>query len=174
MTYTVSMENTRNGNPKKVTIQAADRFEAEAIAEMKYRGFAATDSKIVLAAGEQPADLFLIMRVTLVLGTDLKALPHRAEGCYTRMCKCSHMLITHAVSGRCIAKDCVCKTFVEVLSPCPFCGSFEGPYVERADYSSCYAVCNNCSARGPVKCQESGDEDRPGEIEAIKAWDLRL
>lgn len=64
MTYTVSMENTRNGNPKKVTIQASDRFEAEAMAEMKYRGFAATDSKIVLAAGEQPADLFLIMRVS--------------------------------------------------------------------------------------------------------------
>ena len=35
MTYLVSMENTRTGKPKRVTMEAANRFEAEALAEMQ-------------------------------------------------------------------------------------------------------------------------------------------
>lgn len=45
MIYIVSMEKTRNGNPKQVKVEAADRFEAEATAEQKHRGFAAVDSR---------------------------------------------------------------------------------------------------------------------------------
>jgi hypothetical protein len=47
--FKVSMENTRNGNSKTVTVIAADRFEAEVVAEMKFKGFAATDSRLVKA-----------------------------------------------------------------------------------------------------------------------------
>lgn len=55
------------------------------------------------------------------------------------------------------------------LRACPFCRSRD-LYVERGDFSSAYVTCNNCSARGPVACQERDDEETPGEASARKAW----
>ena len=66
----------------------------------------------------------------------------------------------------------------EVL-PCPFCGG--DAFVERADYSSCYVICNDCSARGPVSCDETeadadaseNDDVDPGELPARRLWNTR-
>lgn len=58
------------------------------------------------------------------------------------------------------------------LKPCPFCGDAE-PFVERADFSSAFVQCNNCIARGPTCCQESDEEETPGEMAAIKEWNTR-
>ena len=55
---------------------------------------------------------------------------------------------------------------------CPFCGCAD-TFVERSDFSSSYVVCNNCSARGPVECQEDDDEDQPGKDAAIRSWSKR-
>jgi hypothetical protein len=52
--------------------------------------------------------------------------------------------------------------------------------VERADYSSCYVICNNCMARGPTSCNVN-DEDcaaedagmEPGEHAARRLWNTR-
>jgi Lar family restriction alleviation protein len=69
---------------------------------------------------------------------------------------------------------------VRELKPCPFCGGTDA-FVERADYSSCYVICNDCSARGPVSCDEneadaeateSGTAE-PGEMPARRLWDTR-
>jgi Lar family restriction alleviation protein len=59
------------------------------------------------------------------------------------------------------------------LKNCPFCGG-GNPFVERADYSSCYVVCNDCGSRGPQMCQESDRELTPGRKAARKAWNERL
>lgn len=61
---------------------------------------------------------------------------------------------------------------IEALLPCPFCGDTL-PFVERADYSSAYVMCNGCGAKGATKCQEDDDEETPGESAAIKAWNAR-
>lgn len=58
------------------------------------------------------------------------------------------------------------------LSACPFCGS-KDVFAERSDFSSCYIVCNNCSTHGPTECQESDEEDTPGEHAAKVAWNRR-
>lgn len=58
------------------------------------------------------------------------------------------------------------------LLPCPFCGA-DDAFTERADFSSSYVVCNNCIARGPTECQDSDDEDEPGQASAITAWNTR-
>lgn len=55
------------------------------------------------------------------------------------------------------------------MGACPFCGGID-IFTERADFSSSYVVCNNCLARGPVKCQDDDDEDEPGQAAAIAAW----
>jgi len=66
------------------------------------------------------------------------------------------------------------------LVPCPFCKSTDS-FVERADFSGCYVICNDCSARGPVSCDET-DEDvaatdsgecEPGERAARRLWNTR-
>ena len=63
---------------------------------------------------------------------------------------------------------------------CPFCASTD-VFHERADYSSSYVICNDCSARGPTSCDdtaaealasESGDAD-PGELAARRLWSRR-
>lgn len=68
----------------------------------------------------------------------------------------------------------------EELKACPFCGKSDA-FVERADFSSCYVMCNDCSARGPCSCDEnevdadateSGDVD-PGELPARRLWNTR-
>lgn len=58
------------------------------------------------------------------------------------------------------------------LLPCPFCGSLDG-YIERYDYSSCYWLCNDCMARGPLKVIEDEDEEIPGHDPALIAWNTR-
>jgi hypothetical protein len=65
------------------------------------------------------------------------------------------------------------------LEPCPFCGVI-APFVERADSSSCYVVCNDCLARGPTTCNENeadvAAEDagmEPGENAARRSWNTR-
>ena len=58
------------------------------------------------------------------------------------------------------------------LSPCPFCGSSDA-FVERADFTGCYVMCNYCQARGPIKCQDGDDEETPGAEAAMKAWNAR-
>lgn len=66
------------------------------------------------------------------------------------------------------------------LSPCPFCGAAD-PFVERADFSSCYVVCNNCGAKGPSSCDETDadaaasecDDVEPGELPARRLWENR-
>jgi len=69
--------------------------------------------------------------------------------------------------------DKITVTQAELL-PCPFCGKSDA-FVERADYSSCYVFCNECGARGPTSCNESGsmsdDTRRPiRKDEADKIW----
>jgi Lar family restriction alleviation protein len=65
------------------------------------------------------------------------------------------------------------QTIIEQdLLPCPFCASTDA-FTERADLSSSYVVCNNCLARGPVECQDSDDEDEPGQASAIRSWNTR-
>lgn len=61
----------------------------------------------------------------------------------------------------------------------PFCGSAD-MFVERADFSSCYVICNACGARGPTRCNEAdadvAAEDHgaePGEMAARRAWSAR-
>jgi hypothetical protein len=54
-------------------------------------------------------------------------------------------------------------------APCPHCDSF----VERADLVSCYVMCNDCGARGPIVTQESDDEETPGKKGAVIAWNCR-
>lgn len=68
---------------------------------------------------------------------------------------------------------------IEALEPCKFCDG-QDTFVERADFSSCYVVCNSCGARGPTSCNENeGDcaaEDRgmePGENAARRLWNTR-
>lgn len=55
------------------------------------------------------------------------------------------------------------------LLPCPFCGGADA-FVERADFVSSYAVCNSCSARGPIGEEVRDDE---GRAAAIAAWNRR-
>lgn len=65
------------------------------------------------------------------------------------------------------------------LLPCDFCGGVDA-FVERADFSSCYVVCNDCGAHGPTSCNEN-DEDvaaeeagmEPGENAARRLWNTR-
>jgi hypothetical protein len=97
---------------------------------------------------------------------------------------------TPAESAEFRDKHCICEPYFGVatgctihdktaesaekleLLPCPFCEG-DDAFVERADYSSCFVQCNDCSAQGPTKCQESDDEDTPGEHAAIVAWNRR-
>ncbi|MDX0506355.1 hypothetical protein GOC90_27650 [Sinorhizobium medicae] len=58
------------------------------------------------------------------------------------------------------------------LKRCPFC-RHSNAFVERADFSSCYVFCNDCSANGPSKCQETDNEKTPGERAAIRSWNKR-
>ncbi|MDX1102075.1 restriction alleviation protein, Lar family [Sinorhizobium medicae] len=59
------------------------------------------------------------------------------------------------------------------LRRCPFCGQSDA-FVERADFSSSYVFCNNCSAKGPTECQETFYEETPGERAAIQSWNKRI
>ena len=54
MTYQVTLENRKSGSERKVTVEAADKFEAMAKAENK--GWAAVDSRLAPGAyaGIQP------------------------------------------------------------------------------------------------------------------------
>jgi Lar family restriction alleviation protein len=61
---------------------------------------------------------------------------------------------------------------VLALERCPFCGNSDS-FVERADLSSATVICNHCGARGPIACQESDDEETPGEASARKEWNTR-
>jgi len=64
--------------------------------------------------------------------------------------------------------------------PCPFCGSVD-TFIERADFSSCYVMCNACGARGPTSCDENDADARatdrgkaePGERAARRLWNRR-
>jgi hypothetical protein len=66
------------------------------------------------------------------------------------------------------------------LKPCDFCGGTDA-FVERADLSSCYVVCNDCGARGPTSCDETSadaeasdnGECEPGELPARRFWNTR-
>ena len=58
------------------------------------------------------------------------------------------------------------------LLPCPFCGKLD-VFAERFDLSSCYIQCNDCGAQGPTCCQDSDDEEMPGEDAARRAWNTR-
>lgn len=60
----------------------------------------------------------------------------------------------------------------KALAPCPFCGSSD-MFTERADFTSCYVVCNDCGSRGPQALQEDDDEEKPGEANAIIEWNKR-
>lgn len=60
----------------------------------------------------------------------------------------------------------------EVLKPCPFCQG-TAMFVERATLCDAYVMCNDCGAHGPTECQESDDEDVPGEKAARSAWNRR-
>lgn len=63
---------------------------------------------------------------------------------------------------------------------CPFCGS-DDSFVERASFSGCYVVCNNCGARGPASDDETdadadatdAGECEPGEMPAVRLWNTR-
>ncbi len=59
-----------------------------------------------------------------------------------------------------------------VAAACPHCESID-LFVERADTSSAYVMCNDCGARGPVECQIDDIEAEPGGINAIAAWNRR-
>ncbi|ASP29680.1 hypothetical protein CHH26_05110 [Qipengyuania flava] len=67
----------------------------------------------------------------------------------------------------------------EELKPCLWCNG-SNAFVERADLSSCYVVCNDCGAKGPTSCNEN-DEDcaaedagmEPGESAARRLWNTR-
>lgn len=69
------------------------------------------------------------------------------------------------------------ETTWPALLPCPFCQSADS-FVERADFSSCYVMCNDCGARGPTSCDENeADSDatengdaEPGELAARRLW----
>lgn len=64
---------------------------------------------------------------------------------------------------------------------CPFCASADGAFVERADFSSAYVMCNDCGARGPTSCDETEEDARaseagecePGERAAWRLWNTR-
>lgn len=58
------------------------------------------------------------------------------------------------------------------LLPCPFCGG-RAQFVERATLCDAYVACNDCGAHGPTECQESDDEETPGEMAARSAWNRR-
>jgi Lar family restriction alleviation protein len=59
------------------------------------------------------------------------------------------------------------------VCPCPHCGSTD-VFVERADLSSAYVMCNDCAAHGPIGSTEGDDmEELPGGVEAIAAWNRR-
>lgn len=58
------------------------------------------------------------------------------------------------------------------LLTCPFCGKLDA-FAERFDLSSCYIQCNDCGAQGPTCCQDSDDEEMPGEDAARRAWNTR-
>jgi Lar family restriction alleviation protein len=58
------------------------------------------------------------------------------------------------------------------VKPCPFCGG-TSQFVERATLCDAYVMCNDCGARGPAECQESDDEETPGEKAARAAWNRR-
>lgn len=63
---------------------------------------------------------------------------------------------------------------------CPFCASTDA-FVERADFSSCYVICNDCGARGPTSCDETSEDAdatengqcEPGELSARRLWEKR-
>lgn len=67
------------------------------------------------------------------------------------------------------------------LKPCAFCGSRDGAFIERADFSSAYVICNDCGARGPTSCDENEADARaseaggcePGELAARRLWNRR-
>lgn len=59
-----------------------------------------------------------------------------------------------------------------LLLPCPFCGASDA-FAERDDLTSAYVMCNSCSAHGPVACQNSDDEEVPGQAAAESAWNTR-
>jgi len=68
---------------------------------------------------------------------------------------------------------------LEALAPCPFCGGTEA-FVERADYSSAFVVCDSrvdehsvCMARGPIAVQDDDGEEIPGQAGAIREWNRR-
>lgn len=61
---------------------------------------------------------------------------------------------------------------IDQLKPCPFCGGND-MYVERADNTACFVICNDCQTRGPIEVQESDDEEIPGHDGAITAWNRR-
>jgi len=65
------------------------------------------------------------------------------------------------------------------LLPCPFCGGTD-TFVERADYSSAFVVCDSrvdehsvCMARGPIAVQDDDGEEIPGGAGATAAWNRR-
>ena len=60
---------------------------------------------------------------------------------------------------------------IELLH-CPFCGSSDS-FVERADLSSSYVFCGECSAKGPTECGDEDDEEIPGAENAIAMWNQR-
>lgn len=55
--------------------------------------------------------------------------------------------------------------------PCPFCRSTE-IHMERDDFDSFSARCNDCCAHGPSLIQEWGDDDKDTAL-AIRAWNKR-
>lgn len=58
------------------------------------------------------------------------------------------------------------------LLPCPFCGGID-LFVEREDFTAAFVFCNSCSTRGPIECQESDNEETPGEANARRIWNTR-
>jgi hypothetical protein len=69
----------------------------------------------------------------------------------------------------------------ESVEPCPFCGGTDA-FVERASFSDCYVVCNDCGAKGPPSCDENeadadaseSGECEPGEMPARRLWNTRI
>jgi hypothetical protein len=59
--YTVSMENMKNGNSKAITVSASSMTEAMASAELKNRGWASTEAQVVteMKTGTDKLDILI-------------------------------------------------------------------------------------------------------------------